>query len=71
MIRIYDSLGRIKEEIDPSQDDVYIHVSYVREAPPYVMVDHTAYQEPIIDQQSRRKRTRSMDNEMPTPRNTS
>lgn len=39
MIRIYDALGRIKEEIDPSTV-YYLHVSYVRESGPgYQEVD--------------------------------
>lgn len=38
MIRVYDALGRIKEEIDPSTNYV-LHVSYVREHFPYTEVD--------------------------------
>lgn len=30
MIRIYDAIGRIKEEIDPRSEH-YLHISYVRE----------------------------------------
>lgn len=38
MIRIYDQLGRIKGEIDPTRDDYLLHVSYVKEFPPYTYV---------------------------------
>jgi hypothetical protein len=35
VIRVYDDIGRLKEEIDPSRDDYSLHISYVREHPPY------------------------------------
>lgn len=47
MIRVYDNLGRIKQEIDPTRDDYSLHVSYVREQPPYhVVSDDTILQLP-------------------------
>lgn len=39
MIRVYDSLGRLKAEIDPTRDDYCLHISYVHEHPPYHEID--------------------------------
>ena len=58
MIRIYDSLGRLKEEIDPSKENYCLHVSYVVEAPPYVMFDQSVDRELVIDSRSPRARRR-------------
>lgn len=49
MIVITDFLGRIKEEIDPTQDNYYLHVSYVREYGPYSMTNFPA---PIVIDES-------------------